>query len=53
MKLRPLQDRVIVRQSEAESKTASGIFLPDSAKEKPTQGKVIYENRDGLAMLRL
>jgi chaperonin GroES len=41
MKLRPLQDRVIVRQSEAETKTASGILLPDSAKEKPTKGKVI------------
>jgi chaperonin GroES len=41
MKLRPLQDRVIVRQSSAEEKTASGIVLPDSAKEKPTKGKVI------------
>lgn len=41
MKLKPLADRVIVKQSEAESKTASGILLPDSAKEKPTQGKVI------------
>ena len=41
MKLRPLQDRVIVKQSEAEDKTASGIVLPDSAKEKPTKGKVI------------
>lgn len=41
MKLRPLQDRVIVRQSEAETKTATGIVLPDSAKEKPTRGKVI------------
>ena len=41
MKLRPLADRVIVRQSEAEEKTASGILLPDSAKEKPTKGKVI------------
>ena len=41
MKLRPLQDRVIVKQSEAEEKTASGILLPDSAKEKPTKGKVI------------
>ena len=41
MKLRPLQDRVIVRQSEAETKTASDFLLPDSAKEKPTQGKVI------------
>ena len=41
MKLKPLQDRVIVRQSSAEEKTASGIVLPDSAKEKPTKGKVI------------
>jgi chaperonin GroES len=41
MKLRPLQDRVIVRQSAAEEKTASGIVLPDTAKEKPTKGKVI------------
>ena len=40
-KLKPLADRVIVKQSEAETKTASGILLPDSAKEKPTQGKVI------------
>jgi chaperonin GroES len=41
MKLRPLSDRVIVKQSEAEEKTASGILLPDTAKEKPTRGKVI------------
>jgi chaperonin GroES len=41
MKLRPLSDRVIVKQSEAEEKTASGIVLPDTAKEKPTKGKVI------------
>ena len=41
MKLKPLQDRVIVRQSDAEEKTKSGILLPDSAKEKPTKGKVI------------
>jgi chaperonin GroES len=41
MKLRPLADRVIVKQSDAETKTASGIVLPDSAKEKPTKGKVI------------
>ena len=40
-KLRPLADRVIVKQTEAEEKTASGIFLPDAAKEKPTKGKVI------------
>ena len=41
MKLKPLSDRVIVRQSEAEQKTATGILLPDTAKEKPTRGKVI------------
>ncbi|HYE17273.1 MAG TPA: co-chaperone GroES [Tepidisphaeraceae bacterium] len=41
MKLKPLADRVIVKQTEAEEKTASGIFLPDAAKEKPTRGKVI------------
>jgi chaperonin GroES len=41
MKLKPLQDRVIVKQSEAEEKTKSGILLPDMAKEKPTRGKVI------------
>ena len=40
-KLRPLQDRVIVKQSEAEEKTKTGIVLPDSAKEKPTKGKVV------------
>jgi chaperonin GroES len=41
MKLKPLADRVIVQQAAAEEKTASGILLPDAAKEKPTKGKVI------------
>jgi chaperonin GroES len=41
LKLKPLADRVIVKQSEAEEKTASGIVLPDAAKEKPTKGKVV------------
>ncbi|OHB58530.1 MAG: co-chaperone GroES [Planctomycetes bacterium GWF2_50_10] len=41
MKLRPLDDRVIVKPSEAETKTAGGIVIPDSAKEKPLSGKVI------------
>ncbi len=41
MKLRPLADRVIVKQSEAELKTASGIVLPDTAKEKPQRGVVL------------
>jgi len=41
MKLRPLGDRVIVRRSEAQDKTAGGIILPDSAKNKPQKGKVL------------
>jgi chaperonin GroES len=39
--IRPLDDRVVVEPVEAESKTAGGIVLPDSAKEKPQRGKVI------------
>src|SRR5215203_5335638 len=41
LKLKPLADRVIVKQTEAEEKTKSGLYLPDAAKEKPTRGKVI------------
>lgn len=41
MKLRPLDDRVVVQPLEAEEKTAGGILLPDSAKEKPQRGKVV------------
>jgi len=41
MKLRPLDDRVVVKQSDAEEKTAGGIILPDAAKEKPQIGKVV------------
>jgi chaperonin GroES len=41
MKLKPLDDRVVVKPEEAEQKTAGGIVLPDSAKEKPMMGKVI------------
>jgi len=41
MKLIPLDDRVVIKQSEAEKKTAGGIILPDTAKEKPHIGKVI------------
>ena len=41
MKIRPLGDRVLVERLEAEKITAGGIVLPDSAKEKPQQGKVI------------
>ena len=41
MKIKPLGDKIIVKRLEAETKTASGIFLPESAKEKPQQAKVI------------
>ena len=41
MKLKPLSDRVIVRPEEAEETTASGIILPDTAKEKPQAGKIV------------
>lgn len=41
MKIRPLQDRVIVKRVEEEAKTKGGIIIPDSAKEKPMEGKVI------------
>ena len=41
MKIRPLADRVLVERVEAESKTAGGIVLPDTAKEKPQRGKVV------------
>jgi chaperonin GroES len=41
MNFRPLHDRVLVRRIEAEEKTAGGIIIPDSAKEKPSEGEVI------------
>lgn len=41
MNLQPLDDRVLVKPAEAEEKTASGIFIPDSAKEKPQKGTVV------------
>ena len=41
MKLKPLGNRVVVERIEAEDKTAGGILLPDSAKEKPQQGKIV------------
>lgn len=41
MKFRPLQDRVVVRRIEEEQKTAGGIIIPDTAKEKPMQGEVV------------
>jgi chaperonin GroES len=41
MKFRPLQDRVLIRRIEQEGKTAGGIIIPDTAKEKPQEGEVI------------
>ncbi len=41
MKIRPLQDRILVKRIDEEEKTKGGIIIPDSAKEKPQEGKVI------------
>jgi len=41
MKLRPLQDRVLIRLVDPETKTAGGIFIPDTAQEKPMEGEVV------------
>src|SRR6201998_4525145 len=47
MKFRPLHDRVLVKRIEAEEKTAGGIIIPDTAKEKPSQGEVIAAGPGG------
>jgi len=41
MKLRPLQDRILVQRVEEETKTKGGIIIPDTAKEKPAEGKIV------------
>jgi len=41
LKIKPLADRILVKAAEAEEKTASGIIIPDTAKEKPQKGKII------------
>ena len=41
MTIRPLHDRILVKRLEGEDKTAGGLYIPDTAKEKPTQGEVI------------
>lgn len=41
MKIRPLNDRILVKRLESEAKTAGGIIIPDSAKEKPAEGEVV------------
>jgi chaperonin GroES len=49
MKIRPLQDRVIVKRLEEEQKTKGGIIIPDSAKEKPIEGKIIAVGKGKVA----
>ncbi|XYI01601.1 co-chaperone GroES [Sorangium sp. So ce1128] len=41
MKIRPLQDRIVVKRVESETKTKGGIIIPDAAKEKPIEGRVV------------
>jgi chaperonin GroES len=45
VKVRPLQDRILVKRSDEESKTKGGLIIPDTAKEKPVEGKVIAVGR--------
>ena len=45
MKIRPLQDRILVERIEEEQKTAGGIIIPDTAKEKPVEGRVVSVGR--------
>ena len=47
IKLTPLEDKIIVKQAEAQTQTASGLYIPDNAKEKPQQGEVLYSKYGG------
>ena len=49
MKIRPLQDRIIVKRLEEETKTKGGIIIPDTAKEKPIEGKIIAVGKGKVA----
>jgi len=49
MKIRPLNDRILVKRVEQEEKTAGGIIIPDSAKEKPAEGEVVAVGNGKLA----
>lgn len=49
MKIRPLQDRIIVKRVEEEEKTKGGIIIPDTAKEKPQEGKVVAVGKGKVA----
>ncbi len=46
MKIKPLDDRLLIERVEEESKTASGLYIPDTAKEKPRMGKVVAVGTD-------
>jgi chaperonin GroES len=48
MKFRPLHDRVVVERIDAEAKSAGGIIIPDSAQEKPSQGKIVAVGPGGV-----
>ena len=48
IKIRPLHDRVVVKRSSEEEKTASGIIIPDTAKEKPIQGEVVAAGKGAI-----
>ena len=49
MKIRPLQDRLIVKRIDEEAKTKGGIIIPDTAKEKPSEGKVVAVGKGKLS----
>ncbi len=50
MKIRPLQDRILVKRVDEEATTAGGIIIPDTAKEKPQEGKVIAVGNGRIAI---
>jgi len=52
-KFRPLHDRVIVKRIEEEEKTKGGIIIPDTAKEKPQEGKVVAVGPGGMRMVKI
>jgi len=47
MNIRPLHDRVLIERVEAQAKTAGGIIIPDTAKEKPAEGKIVAVGKGG------
>ena len=49
LNIKPLADRVVVKPSKAEEKTASGIIIPDTAKEKPMQGEIVAVGKGRIA----